>query len=40
MNAVKSGKYDDYGMDSHRDWNYKNGKQLKEGKFQNYNSLL
>ena len=26
----KSGKYDDYGMDNHRDWNDKNGKQIKE----------
>jgi len=26
----KLGKHDDYGMDSHRDWNDKNGKQIKE----------
>jgi len=26
----KSGKYDDYGMDNHRDWNAKNSKKIKE----------
>jgi hypothetical protein len=36
----KSGKYDDYGMDNHRDWNAKNSKQIKESINEGFSSSL